>query len=84
MKQFSGAKKWLNDLDSETAGKLITVASDVALVISDAQQGIIRDVSLGSEAFSSAVTDSWIGKAWVDTVTVESRSWVKTSVAERL
>ena len=77
MKHFSGAKKWLNDLDSETAGKLITVASDVALVISDAQQGIIRDVSLGSEAFSSAVTDSWIGKAWVDTVTVESRSKVE-------
>jgi transcriptional regulator PpsR len=74
VKQFSGAKKWLNHLDSETAGKLITVASDVALVVSNAQQGIIWDVSLGSDALSSAMTEKWVGKAWIDTVTVESRS----------
>jgi len=77
VKQFSGAKKWLNDLDSETASKLITVASDVALVVSDAQGGVIWDVSLGSEALSAALTEKWIGKPWVDTVTVESRPKVE-------
>ena len=77
MKQFSGAKKWLNDLDSDTAAKLITVASDVALVVSDAQQGIIVDVSLGSDALSSDMTDQWLGKAWLDTVTAESRPKVE-------
>jgi len=77
VKQFSGAKKWLNDLDSDTAAKLITVASDVALVVSDAQQGIIVDVSLGSDALSSDMTDQWLGKAWLDTVTAESRPKVE-------
>jgi len=63
VKQFSGAKKWLNDLDSDTAAKLITVASDVALVVSDAQQGIIVDVSLGSDALSSDHDRSMAGQS---------------------
>ncbi len=75
MKQFSGSKKWLNDLDSETASRLITVASDVALMISDA--GVIRDVSFGSDALIRRLTDRWVGKAWADTVTVESRPKVE-------
>ena len=73
MKQFSGAKKWLGDLDSEAAGRLITVASDVALVLSDRRDGVIRDVSFGSDEVASALADNWVGKPWIDTVTVESR-----------
>ena len=77
MKQFSRAGHWLNDLDGETAGKLITVASDIALVISDERSGVIRDVAFGSEALSTAIADKWIGKSWVDTVSVESRTKVE-------
>lgn len=73
MKQFSGAKKWLRDLDSEVAGKLITIASDVALVVSDARQGVIRDVSFGSDELATQLGDKWVGKPWADTVTQESR-----------
>ena len=77
MKQFSAAHKWLHDLDSETASKLITVASDVALVISDARRGIILDVSFGSDALSAVMGESWIGKPWSETVTVESRAKIE-------
>jgi transcriptional regulator PpsR len=73
VKQFSGAKKWLNDLDGDAAAKLITVASDVALVVSDARHGVIRDISFGSDELAAALTDKWIGKPWADTVTAESR-----------
>jgi transcriptional regulator PpsR len=73
VKQFNGASKWLTGLDSETAGRLITVASDVALVVSNARDGVIQDVSFGSEALSTTMADKWIGARWVDTVTVESR-----------
>lgn len=73
MKQSSGSNKWLNDMDSETVGKLITAASDVVLMLSDSRQGLIRDISLGSDALSRGMTDRWVGKAWIDTVTVESR-----------
>lgn len=77
MKQFSGAKKWLNDLDGETAGRLLTVASDVALVVSDTEHGLIRDVSFGSDVLASDLAEQWVGKAWADTVTADSRSKVE-------
>ena len=73
MKQFNGPNKWLSDLDTEAAAKLITLASDVTLVVSDARQGVIRDVAFGSDELAAAVSDKWVGKPWVDTVTVESR-----------
>jgi transcriptional regulator PpsR len=77
VKQFSSAKKWLTDLDSETASRLITVASDVALVVSDAQQGVIRDVSFGNDELAGELTDKWVGKPWAETVTAESRHKVE-------
>ena len=77
MKQFSGASQWLSEVDGETAAKLITVASDIALVISDQQTGIIKDVAFGSELLSTAIAEKWVGKSWVDTVAADSRSKVE-------
>jgi transcriptional regulator PpsR len=77
VKQFSAAKQWLGDLDSEIAGRLITVSSDVALVVSDPREGLIYDVSVTSEALPTAVTDKWMGKAWVDTVNSDSRAKIE-------
>jgi len=77
VKHFSVAKQWLSDLDSETAGRLIAASSDVALVVSDPREGLIYDVSVSSEALPNAVTDRWMGKAWVDTVNSDSRAKVE-------
>lgn len=77
MKQFSSVNKWLTELDGETASRLITVASDVALVVSDAQSGVIRDVSFGSDELADELSDAWVGKPWAETVTVESRPKVE-------
>jgi transcriptional regulator PpsR len=73
VKQFNSAKKWLTDLDSEIASRLITVASDVALVVSDAQHGVIRDVSFGNDELAGELADKWVGKPWAETVTADSR-----------
>jgi len=73
VKQFSGAKKWLGNLDGATAGKLVTIGSDVALVVSDAERGVIRDVAFGSDELAVELADQWVGKPWADTVTVDSR-----------
>jgi transcriptional regulator PpsR len=73
VKQFNGPKKWLGDLDSDAAAKLITIAADVTLVVSDARQGVIRDIAFGSDELAAAVSDKWVGKPWVDTVTADSR-----------
>jgi len=77
VKQFSASKQWLNDLDSETASRLIAVSSDVALVVSDSPEGLIYDVSVTTEALPNAVTDKWMGKAWVDTVNSDSRAKIE-------
>jgi len=77
VKQFSGPKEWLKNIDSDTAGRLITVASDVALVVSDARAGVIKDVSFGSDEIPAELADNWVGKPWAETVTQDSRAKVE-------
>ena len=64
-------------MDSETAARLLTIASDVALVVSDVEHGLIRDVSFGSDALPPELAENWVGKAWADTVTSDSRSKIE-------
>ena len=72
MKQFNGASKWFSQLDAEAAAKLVTVAADVALVMSDSPSAVIRDVALGSDELDADVVARWVGKSWSDIVTPES------------
>jgi len=76
VKQFSGPKKWFGDLAVEDAARLITATADVALVVSPGEQGVIRDIAFGSEELSGDA-EKWLGKPWIDTVTVESRSKIE-------
>lgn len=64
-------------LDAETAAQLVAASSDIAIVVD--RKGIIRDVS-GED--SLAPTADWIGRPWVETVTVESRPKVQEMLAE--
>jgi transcriptional regulator PpsR len=61
----------LADIDARAAATLITAASDVALVIDG--QGVIRDVSIGREESAIEGSADWVGRHWLETVTVESR-----------
>lgn len=58
-------------LDGEAAGLLVAAASDVSLVV-DAD-GVIRDATIGGGDLEGENIPGWLGKRWVDTVTVESR-----------
>ena len=69
--QFKWPKKSLTGVDPLSASKLIGATADIALVI-DAK-GIVRDMALGSDDLSQEGPEAWLGRAWVDTVTVESR-----------
>ena len=72
---FSGPANWFDNLSSEVTGRLILGASDIALVLDT--DGIIRDVALGANDLAREGYESWRGQAWLDTVTVESRTKVK-------
>jgi transcriptional regulator PpsR len=73
VKQFSGSAEWLKDLNGERIGRLLVVASDVALILADSRQGVIKDVSIGSDEIPIDLAESWLGKPWISTVTTESR-----------
>ena len=54
--------------------------ADVALVVD--KSGVIRDVAIGSEDLSKAGLGGWVGVAWTDTVTSDSRHKVEELMRE--
>lgn len=80
VEQFRAPKRSLGDLDAELASKLISAASDIAVVI-DAK-GIVRDIAFGAEDLSREGYGSWIGQRWVDTVADDSRGKIEELLKE--
>jgi len=80
LRDFKAPGASLGALDAELAAKLISAAADVALIID--QHGVIQDVAVGAEALGQEGFETWIGRAWVDTVTVESRPKIEELLAE--
>jgi transcriptional regulator PpsR len=68
---FDAPEQLFADIDARSAASLIAAAADVALVIDG--QGVIRDVSIGSDDLVYDGSDAWVGRHWLETVTVESR-----------
>ena len=59
---------------------ILTAASDIALVIDRA--GVIRDITLGQSDQPLEESKGWLGHAWIDTVTFESRGKITDMLAE--
>ncbi|MEL6665061.1 MAG: transcriptional regulator PpsR [Pseudomonadota bacterium] len=77
---FHSPAEYLSDLSSERLGQLINAASDIALVL---ENGVVKDVSLASRALvSSGYNEAWLGKPWIDTVTIESRPKIEALLNE--
>lgn len=64
----------LSGLAPELALSLVTVGSDVALVL-DAD-GVVTNVAFGGAEPPVDAAKDWVGRAWVDTVTAETRAKV--------
>ncbi|MEO0465005.1 MAG: transcriptional regulator PpsR [Pseudomonadota bacterium] len=68
---FQSPAQYLQDLSPETLAELIGAAADIALVVED---GIVKDVALANrDLVSHGYSEAWVGKPWIETVTVESR-----------
>jgi transcriptional regulator PpsR len=72
---FRAPKRHLNDIDAESAARLLTAAADIALVVDN--KGVIRDVALGSEDLLRDGCANWIGQRWIDTVADDSRNKIE-------
>ncbi len=82
MRPFKAPRASLGPLDPDAAATLIAASSDVTLVLDEA--GIIRDIAFQSEDLSQALDgwQEWLGRAWIDTVTSESRIKVEHLLTE--
>jgi transcriptional regulator PpsR len=65
-----GTQAALGGLSPAAAARALAAACDLALVI-DAD-GVVRDVTLGSDDLADQGIENWLGKAWSDTVQSEN------------
>lgn len=78
--KFRAAESWLGPLDSQVAAMLVAAAGDIVLSLD--QDGIIREIASGSADLPNDGCQAWIGRKWIDTVTVESRTKVAQMLAD--
>ncbi|MGF1553817.1 MAG: transcriptional regulator PpsR [Paracoccaceae bacterium] len=82
MKTFAAPEETLGDLDADVAARLIATAADIALVVSG--DGIVRDIAVDHREFALTGHESWRGRPWVDTVTIESRPKIEALIEEAI
>ncbi|MEO1773845.1 MAG: transcriptional regulator PpsR [Pseudomonadota bacterium] len=82
MKNFAAPEQSLGDINAEAAARLIATAADIALVVDS--DGLIRDLAVDYREFALTGHEDWRGRAWVDTVTVESRPKIEALIAEAM
>lgn len=82
MKAFKTPKATLGELDADAVAELIAAAADIALIVDES--GVIQDVAIAADDLAGDLRghERWIGKPWVDTVGVDSRSKVQSLIAD--
>ncbi len=78
--RFRAPESTLGTLDAASAADLIAAAADVSLVIDG--EGVIRDMAFGSEELRREEGCDWVGRRWIETVTVESRPKIELLLRE--
>lgn len=74
MSSFQAPAENLGNINGKTAASLLGAAADIALVID--RRGVIRDLSVSSDELATKYTQKWIGRKWVDTVSIDSKDKV--------
>jgi transcriptional regulator PpsR len=79
--KFDAPKQSLSGLGTEAVAALLSASADVVLVLDG--QGVIRDVSSSNGVLANVrEAANWTGKAWRDTVTIESKSKIERLLKE--
>jgi len=65
----------LGDWDAATVAQLVSASSDLALVLD--KKGVIRDLAIEDDSLLDYGCGEWVGRPWLDVVTVESRPKVE-------
>lgn len=76
----SGDLAALSPLAPEVARALVSLDSDIALVIG--ADGVIRDVVQGSGSILAGPVSDWVGQRWIETVTADTRTKIERLLAD--
>ena len=68
--------------DARTAGLLLAQAAEITLIL-DAE-GRVIDRSLNGQQLDDEGCDTWLGRLWIDTVTIESRPKIEALIEDAL
>lgn len=80
MKQAATSKRFLGGLDATNATRLVQASSDIALMLDEA--GTILDMSVQDSELPEQTVGAWLGRPWVQTVTIESRQKVEAMLQD--
>jgi transcriptional regulator PpsR len=80
VKPFNTPKKFLGELDSDSAAELVAATADIALILD--KDGVIRDVATGNSELGAEIDGKWLGRSWSSTVTDESRPKIQALISE--
>jgi PAS domain S-box-containing protein len=70
----------LEQINPSEVALVIQAAADLSLVLNS--NGEVISIAYGNPELHDPIFDQWIGKNWVDTVTVESRNKVQTLIKD--
>lgn len=78
LRRFQAPETSIGDVDAASAARLIAATNDLALVIDSS--GLVEDVAVGSRDLAREDCTRWIGRPWIDTVTIESREKIEALI----
>ena len=77
---FEAPELYFADLNADVLAAVVAASADLALVLDN--QGVIRDISLGTgHTRELGELRQWVGRRWVETVTVENRGKINAMLA---
>lgn len=77
---FEAPQLYFADLNADVLAAVVAAAADLALVLDS--QGVIRDISLSTgRSQELGELRQWVGRRWVETVTIENRGKVNSMLA---
>jgi transcriptional regulator PpsR len=77
---FLAPERSLGALDAESAASVIAAAADIALIVDE--KGVICDVSVSGDDLALEGYRKWVGRAWTETVSPESRPKVSSMLRD--
>ncbi len=67
-------------IDPHSLAALVATSADVALVVDS--RGVVRDVAFSAPDLEKDAYRDWIGRRWIDTVTIESRPKIEDLIRD--